>query len=100
MFEQEIRDLANQCFDRHRAMSRRDLSSDTPNANSAARSLAMTGFHAAIRDARRCDNDALADHLMAVLAQMPRDRPYVWLNGLACDGREPIESAVEARNAA
>ena len=85
-FVDEVRALANACFDRFHAMTRRELTSETRNADLEAFMLIRTGFSIALRDAQRSGNELLALHLGELLNEAKRDGCYVWLNGLAIDG--------------
>lgn len=85
-FYSETRALANECIDRFERMTRRRLTWDTPNADREARGLIRTGFPAAIRDAERRGNEALARHLRDLWAECPAERAYEWLNILAIEG--------------
>lgn len=86
-FVDRVRALANDCFERYYSMTSRSLDSETPRHNLEAWMLIQTGWPFAIRDAQIAGNVALAEHLTRLLAEARRHDAYVWLHGLACDGR-------------
>lgn len=86
-FVDDTRELANRCLNRHYLMTGRDLQSDTPHADREALNLIRTGFRHAIREAHLSGREMLALHFEALLQEPTRQNAYVWLNGLANDGR-------------
>ncbi len=98
-FYTETRRFANECFYRFEYMNRRDMNWETPNADREARSLIRTGFPAAVRDAERSGNEALARHFRDLWAECPAERAYEWLNTLAIEGagRRPAASVLTVR---
>jgi hypothetical protein len=86
-FVDDVRALANNCFDRFAAMhDGRSLDSETRHADLEAFMLILTGFSFAIRDAQRDGNMLLAFHIGVLLNEVQRDGAYQFLHGLAIDG--------------
>lgn len=83
-FEQETMDFANACFARFRRATGRDLKYTTPRADQEALNLLRTGLPAAIDDAVKANDAALAVHFRDLLARVPRKNAFNWLNDLAC----------------
>lgn len=86
-FARETRRLAQRQFELYETVTGKVLDSETINADQAAWFLISSGFSLAIRQAEQAGRSLLAYHFGELLNQARRDGCYLWLHGMAIDGK-------------
>jgi hypothetical protein len=94
-FVMETRQLANECLERYQAMTGRILDSDTINADKEAWDLVRIGFSIAFRQAEQAGRYMLALHIGELLNEAKLAGCYLWLHGMAIDGKGLAEPGLQ-----